>query len=121
MRLEKLPGDENALYVTTDGGFLIPHESGIQDAKLVRMEVGESGWPLAGSECDAKMIRIAILGRLSKRVAGRWPTGRNLLGVQRSRYSMIMCPNSTKSFARLPAVRRTLRDARANTSATGNP
>ena len=40
------PGDEKALYVTTDGGFLIPHESGIQDAKLVRMEVGESGWPL---------------------------------------------------------------------------
>jgi len=30
----------------TDGGFLIPHDSGIQDAKLVRMEVGESGSPL---------------------------------------------------------------------------
>jgi sugar lactone lactonase YvrE len=41
----RAPGDEQALYVTTDGGFLIPHESGIQDAKLVRMEVGESGWP----------------------------------------------------------------------------
>jgi sugar lactone lactonase YvrE len=40
------PGDEQALYVTTDGGFLIPHPSGVQDAKLVRMEVGESGWPL---------------------------------------------------------------------------
>jgi len=40
------PGDEKALYVTTDGGFLIPLESGIQGAKLVRMEVGESGWPL---------------------------------------------------------------------------
>jgi NADPH-dependent curcumin reductase CurA len=40
------PGDEKALYVTTDRGFLIPHQSGIQDAKLVRMEVGESGWPL---------------------------------------------------------------------------
>jgi hypothetical protein len=39
-------GDESVLYVTTDGGFLIPHESGIQDAKLVRLEVGESGWPL---------------------------------------------------------------------------
>jgi sugar lactone lactonase YvrE len=37
----RLPGDEQALYVTTDGGFLIPHESGIQDAKLVRMVVGE--------------------------------------------------------------------------------
>ncbi len=42
----RAPGDEQALYVTTDGGFLIPHQSGIQDAKLVRMEVGESGWPL---------------------------------------------------------------------------
>src|ERR1700730_9755794 len=42
----RAPGDEKALYVTTDGGFLIPHESGIQDAKLVRMDVGESGWPL---------------------------------------------------------------------------
>ena len=42
----RAPGDEQALYVTTDGGFLIPHEAGIQDAKLVRMEVGESGWPL---------------------------------------------------------------------------
>ena len=42
----RAPGDEKALYVTTDGGFLIPHEGGIQDAKLVRIEVGESGWPL---------------------------------------------------------------------------
>jgi len=46
----RAPGDEQALYVTTDGGFLIPHESGIQDAKLVRLEVGESGWPC--KECD---------------------------------------------------------------------
>jgi len=42
----RAPSDEKVLYVTTDGGFLIPHESGIEDAKLVRMEVGESGWPL---------------------------------------------------------------------------
>jgi sugar lactone lactonase YvrE len=42
----RAPGDEKALYVTTDGGFLIPHQSGLQDAKLVRLEVGESGWPL---------------------------------------------------------------------------
>jgi hypothetical protein len=46
----RLPGDEKALYVTTDGGFLIRHESGIQDAKLVRLEVGESGWPLLEGE-----------------------------------------------------------------------
>jgi sugar lactone lactonase YvrE len=42
----RAPGDEKAIYVTTDGGFLIPHEAGIQDAKLVRIEVGERGWPL---------------------------------------------------------------------------
>jgi hypothetical protein len=42
----RAPGDEQALYVTTDGGFLISHEVGVQDAKLVRMEVGERGWPL---------------------------------------------------------------------------
>ena len=42
----RAPGDETAIYITTDGGFLIPHEGGIQDAKLVRMEVGEHGWPL---------------------------------------------------------------------------
>jgi hypothetical protein len=42
----RAPGDEKALYVTTYGGFLIPHENGIQEAKLVRMDVGESGWPL---------------------------------------------------------------------------
>ena len=45
----RAPGDEKALYVTTDGGFLIPHAGGIQDAKLVRMEVGELGWPLNSS------------------------------------------------------------------------
>jgi hypothetical protein len=44
--LGRAPGDEQALYLTTDGIFLIPHESGIQDAKLVRMDVGESSWPL---------------------------------------------------------------------------
>jgi hypothetical protein len=42
----RAPGDERAIYVTTDGGFLITHEGGIQDAKLVRLEVGEQGWPL---------------------------------------------------------------------------
>src|SRR3977135_2707758 len=39
-------GDEKALYITTDGGFLIPHESGIQDAKLVRVEIGEAVSPV---------------------------------------------------------------------------
>ncbi|MDB5483476.1 MAG: Sugar lactone lactonase YvrE [Caulobacteraceae bacterium] len=42
------PGDEQALYVSTDGGFIVPHEGAIQDAKLVRLEVGEAGYPLLG-------------------------------------------------------------------------
>src|ERR1700693_1618265 len=42
----EVPAPPMGLAFDTDGGFLIPHESGIQDAKLVRMEVGESGWPL---------------------------------------------------------------------------
>jgi sugar lactone lactonase YvrE len=44
----KAPGDQRALYVSTDGGFIVPHEGGVQDAKLVRLEVGESGHPLLG-------------------------------------------------------------------------
>ena len=44
----KAPGDQKALYVSTDGGFIVPHEGGVQDAKLVRLEVGESGYPLLG-------------------------------------------------------------------------
>ena len=44
----KTPGDQRALYVSTDGGFIVPHEGGVQDAKLVRFEVGESGHPLLG-------------------------------------------------------------------------
>lgn len=42
------PGDEHVLYVSTDGGFIVPHEGAIQDAKLVRLEVGEGGHPLLG-------------------------------------------------------------------------
>jgi sugar lactone lactonase YvrE len=44
----RAPGDEHALYVSTDGGFIVPHENVVQDAKLVRLEVGEAGWPLLG-------------------------------------------------------------------------
>ena len=40
------PGDERALYVSTDGGFIVPHEDAVQDAKLVRLEVGEPGYSL---------------------------------------------------------------------------
>jgi sugar lactone lactonase YvrE len=42
------PSDERALYVSTDGGFIAPHEGGVQAAKLVRLEVGETGYPLLG-------------------------------------------------------------------------
>jgi hypothetical protein len=42
------PGDETALYVCADGGFTVPREDGIQDAKLVRLQVGESGYRLLG-------------------------------------------------------------------------
>ena len=41
-------GDENSLYVCTDGGFTVPHERGVEDAKLVRFELDESGYRLLG-------------------------------------------------------------------------
>ncbi len=42
----RAPGDQNALYVTTDGGLVAPYEGAVQEAKLLRLEVGEVGWPL---------------------------------------------------------------------------
>jgi sugar lactone lactonase YvrE len=42
----RAPGDENGLYVTTDGGLVAPYEGAVQEAKLLRLEVGEVGWPL---------------------------------------------------------------------------
>jgi hypothetical protein len=42
------PGDERALYVSTDGGVIVPHEGVVQDAKLVRLELDESGYRLLG-------------------------------------------------------------------------
>ena len=42
----RAPGDENTLYVTTDGGLVAPYEGAVQEAKLLRLEVGEVGWPL---------------------------------------------------------------------------
>jgi len=42
----RAPGDENALSVTTDGGLVAPYEGAVQEAKLLRLEVGEVGWPL---------------------------------------------------------------------------
>jgi sugar lactone lactonase YvrE len=42
------PSDERALYVSADGGFTVPHERGLENAKLVRLEVGDSGHRLLG-------------------------------------------------------------------------
>lgn len=38
--------DRHSLYVTTTGGLRFPFRGSVQDAKLVRLEVGESGAPL---------------------------------------------------------------------------
>jgi len=40
---EKEPA--NAPYVTTDGGMVAPYQGSVQDAKLLRLEVGETGRP----------------------------------------------------------------------------
>jgi sugar lactone lactonase YvrE len=39
-------GDENAVYVTTSGGLWTPYHGEVQEAKLLRLEVGEAGQPL---------------------------------------------------------------------------
>jgi len=38
--------DSQSLYVTTTGGLIYPYRGTIQDAKLLRLNVGESGRPL---------------------------------------------------------------------------
>jgi sugar lactone lactonase YvrE len=43
----RAPGDETALYVTTSGGLLAPFHGEVEDAKLLRMETGETGHPIA--------------------------------------------------------------------------
>jgi hypothetical protein len=40
----RAPDNKYALYVTTNGGFIVPFEGSIQDAKLLRLDVGEGGW-----------------------------------------------------------------------------
>jgi sugar lactone lactonase YvrE len=45
----RVPKDRQALYVTTNGGLTLPYEGKLQDAKLLRLEVGERGQPLPGS------------------------------------------------------------------------
>jgi sugar lactone lactonase YvrE len=41
------PGDDRNLYVTTTGGIVAPLDGVVQEAKLVRLEVGVSGYPVA--------------------------------------------------------------------------
>jgi hypothetical protein len=38
--------DKNALYGTTNGGFIVPFEGSIQDAKRLRLEVGNRKFAL---------------------------------------------------------------------------
>ena len=40
------PADENSLYVVTNGGMSLPPEGGAVQANVVRLEVGQSGYPL---------------------------------------------------------------------------
>lgn len=40
------PDDRHSLYVTTTGGLIMPYEGKLQPAKLVRLDVGNSGYPL---------------------------------------------------------------------------
>jgi hypothetical protein len=42
----RAPGDEHSVYVTTSGGLWAPYQGEVQEAKLVRLEVGEHGSPL---------------------------------------------------------------------------
>lgn len=42
----RAPGDEGALYVTTNGGLWSPFQGEVQEAKLLRLEVGGAGQPL---------------------------------------------------------------------------
>lgn len=44
----RAPADARALYVTTNGGLLYPYEGRVQNAKLLRLEVGEHGQRLPG-------------------------------------------------------------------------
>jgi hypothetical protein len=39
-----VPYDKNALYVTTNGGLIVPFKGSVQDAKLLRLDVGEADW-----------------------------------------------------------------------------
>ena len=38
--------EENILYVTTNGGLWTPYRGEVQEARLLRLEVGETGDPL---------------------------------------------------------------------------
>jgi sugar lactone lactonase YvrE len=45
----RAPQDRQALYVTTNGGLSFLYQGKLQEAKLLRLEVGEDGRPLPGS------------------------------------------------------------------------
>jgi hypothetical protein len=45
----RAPEDAHTLYVTTNGGLSLPYQGQLQDAKLVRLDLGERGAPLPGN------------------------------------------------------------------------
>lgn len=45
----RAPQDRQALYVTTNGGLSFPYQGELQEAKLLRLQVGEDGHPLPGA------------------------------------------------------------------------
>ena len=44
----RTPQDRLSVYVTTNGGLSLPYEGKLQDAKLLRLAVGEHGQALPG-------------------------------------------------------------------------
>lgn len=41
----RAPGDEDGLYVTTNGGLWSPYQGTVQKAKLLRLDMGRAGQP----------------------------------------------------------------------------
>jgi hemoglobin len=52
--------DKTALYVTTSGGLWTPYRGAVQEARLLRLEVGETGDPLPASEGE-KLCNLTTL------------------------------------------------------------
>jgi len=44
-RFGRRPGDENSLYVVTDGGIFNPTSGGVKEARVIRLEIDTKGIP----------------------------------------------------------------------------